>query len=201
MRSPLPAVLLLLPVMLVGCDTASPVAVQDDGPQLDYANGPADLPNVFRFESEFAVSIQDPETDLLAIVGLPADPSSHIGCAVFGGTGTETFQTVPIQDAGQMQGVIHSIIIADNMNLNVYQLSTFNGFCRTPALARGVGKLVNTDNDLTFSNTRNNTWGFHMTGPVTILATGEASHLNAQNRFEGNADTGARLVFRRVRLN
>lgn len=201
MRSSKPLLALIVALALPACEPSSPVAPVDGQPQLTYMNGPDELPNVIRFGAEYTINIVDLNTDLRAFAGLPDDPSSHILCQQFGFTGTETFETSPIQDAGQLQEVIHRIANDGEANLHVYRLSTFNGFCRTPVLARGVGRLMAADNDLTFSGTRTNTWGWHMTGPVTILATGETAMLNAQNRFEGSATDPVRLLFRRVLLN
>lgn len=199
MRYRIAAALLLVSTALVSCDTPTTPAV--DGPQLNYINGPADLFNIERYEATFQAVIVDPESGLRAFAGLPTVPSSFILCQQFGFTGTEQYQLIPMQTVGNDVGPFVHIMTTDGVNLHVYQNAGFNGFCRTTIYAQGVGRLSSTDNDMTFSGTRWNVWGYHLTGEVTVLSTGETKQLNAFVKFRAHPDGGFQILTRKVELN
>jgi hypothetical protein len=197
---------LLASVLVLACqegpatapDHAMPPVV---APRFDFMSGPRDLPNVFRWEREnYAVSIQDPETDLIAWAGLPDDATMSAVCKL---GGDETFAAVDVQRVGEFQDVIHRIMLAPTINLHVYTLSTFpwtRGFCSATPIARGVGQLVNTDNDAAAGAFPGaDAWGWRMEGPVTLAAGGDALLL-AHNRWLLSPDGALRLIFRQVKL-
>ncbi|HEX6007927.1 MAG TPA: hypothetical protein VFY80_08185 [Burkholderiales bacterium] len=183
------------------CD--SPTVPPPDA-QYNFMNGPETLPQVLRFGERYALGIIDPNTGLRVIAGLPANPASHIGCQVFGPpfNGTEDFQVQSHQVIGTEPPFVQILNTVD-VNLHVYQNSTFNGFCRSTVYAQGTGKMVGTDNDLTASGERWNIWGWHMSGDVIVTATGETARLNAFNRFRANSSSTepVELLIRRVELN
>lgn len=198
MRPKLAVVVLSLLAVLVSCD--SPNAPRAEKPQYDYMNGPDDLPHVARFEGHVAVNIVDPETGLRAVAGLPVVPSAHIACRVFGFTGSERFQLLPIQDVGTEPPFVR-LIASDDVNLHVYEIRSFLGFCRSTVHARGTGRLTSNDNDLTFSGERWNVWGWHFTGNVTVLASGETKRLNAFIKFRARRGEGpVEILTRKVHL-
>ena len=179
----------------LGCaaDSAGPISAPLQ-PRLDLTTG-AEFPNVLRFQSAFVFAVQDPETDLIAIAGLPDDPTQGPGCG-----GSEPLSIADIQWAGVRQEVIHALAKGDDVNLHVYQLSTFQGPCRSSPIAVGEGRITYVDNDRFLSGTRANTWGFRMGGTVS-LAGGGSAHLMAHNRFLILPDGTFSRIFRQVRLS
>ena len=178
-----------------------PATSPTDVPQFDFMNGPDELPNVIRSQFAFAVSILDPATGLRVIAGLPAVPASHISCQALGPqfTGTENFQLQNEQFIGSDPLVY--LNHTANVNLHVYRTSTFMGFCRSTVYAQGTGTVVGTDNDFTGSGPRTNAYGFHITGDVTVVATGETARLNAFYRFQFTQSGGIQILARKVQLN
>lgn len=192
MRSVLVASTLALLVSAVGCESSSPVEALEGSPQMSFSNGPSVLPNVFRFEGILVVGVIDVEADLAAVAGVPADRSTHPAC------GGDAEPTIAVQDAGQIQGVIHRLMSDGDVPIGVYRWSTFSGYCVTEPLAHGTGRITSTDNDLTFSGTRTNSWGYNIGGDVTVLETGESQRLNAHARFRARngASVGSNVSVR-----
>lgn len=194
MRPSLPLLLLVTPFAF-GCavdSTAPPSAPLR--PRLNAVTAGAEFPNVIRFQSQFVFGIQDPTTNLIAFAGLPDDPAQSVACG-----GSEPFATVDIQLSGVRQEVFHRLAKGDDVNLHVYQRSTFVNICVSTPIAEGTGRLMNLDNDLFASGTGANTWGFRMVGTVTLAAGGTA-HLHAHNRFQILPDGTFRRIFRQVTL-
>ena len=191
--------MVLLSLAVLACEQAdtSPTEV----PQYNFSNGPDELPNILRQEFAFAVSIVDPATGLRAIAGLPTVPASHISCQALGPqfTGTENFQLHDEQLVGD--GPVVYLNNTDDVNLHVYRISTFMGFCRSVVYAQGVGKVIGTDNDFTGTGPRSNPFSVHLTGDVTIVATGETARLNAFVLFQIGQNGVFQIVTRKVELN
>ena len=164
-------------------------------PAFSFVNGPDELPNVLRFSAGFATGIQDPGTGLVAVAGLPDDPTQDILCG-----GTEPIASADFQEVGLLQEVIHSLAVGGDVNIHVYDRSTFQNTCVSTPIAQGTGRVMYTDNDRFVSGTRANTWGFRFQGPVT-LATGETTNLEAHNRFIVSPSGEFRLIHRQVRLS
>lgn len=190
-----PSLLLLVSSFALGCaaESAGPPPVSQ--PRLTAAASGPEFPNVIRFQDEFVFGIQDAVTDLIAIAGLPDDPTQERGC-----DGSEPYAIVDIQEAGVRQGVLHTLVKGDEVNLHVYQLSTFVSPCESSPIAVGEGRIMYVDNDLFGSGTRGNSWGYRMGGDVTLVGGGSA-HLVAHNRWQILPDGTLRRVFRQVRLN
>ena len=195
-----PRALYLLMFTVIACDT--PTVPETETPQYNFTNGPDELPNVTRYENRFSLNIPDPETGLRAFVGLPTVPGSFIGCQVFGPpfNGTEQYQILPEQIVGDEAPFVQ-LINADDVNIHVFKIATFFGFCRSQVYAQGTGKFTNNDNDLTFSGERWNVWGGHIRGDVTITETGEKAHLNAYIRLRARPGVPAEILARSVTLN
>jgi len=150
---------------------------------------------VVRFQDQFVVSIQDPTTDLIAFAGLPDDPTQSAFCG-----GDEPFAIVDFHDAGVRQGVEHIVAKGDEVNLDVYQRSTFVSPCVSTPIAEGTGRVMYLDNDAFVTGNGANSWGFRMGGRVTLVGGGSAQ-LMAHNHFQILQDGTVRRLFRAVRLN
>ena len=166
---------------------------------LGSGNAPDALPNVIRLGEEYGIQIGDPSSDLVAVAGLPADPQQVAFCG-----GPEGFQIATVQDVGALQDVAHRIGVNDAVNLHVYRFTGFQGVCASTPIARGVGRLMITDNDV-FASPDGfpgaNIWGFTITGPVT-LTDGTSAHLIAHNRFFLDPQfESMRRVFRHIELS
>ena len=154
-----------------------------------------EFPNVVRFQDQIVFSIQDPTTDLIAFAGLPDDPTQSAFCG-----GDEPFAIVDFHDAGVRQGVDRLVAKGDEVNLDVYQLSTFAGPCVSTPIAEGTGRVMYVDNDAFLAGNGANSWGFRIGGDVSLVGGGSA-HLLAHNRWQILPDGTLRRVFRQVRLN
>ena len=185
-----------IPALLFACSDApagpdpAPAA-----PRFSFLNGPDELPNVFRFETEFVVLIFDPVTGLVALAGAPDDPSEAVPCG-----GTEPFAFVAVQEAGVIQDVLHGLVVGPEVNLHVYDFATFVDPCVSTPIAQGTGRVMYTDNDLFNAGPGANSWGFRMHGDVTLLS-GERAHLVASNHFIIWPDGTFSRIYRRVRLS
>ena len=191
-----PSPLLLVSSFALACavDSTSPPSAPLH-PRLDVAVEGPESPNVIRFQDQFVISIQDPETDLWAFAGLPDDPTQSAFCG-----GDEPFAIVDFHDAGIRQGVEHLVAKGDEVNLDVYQRSTFVSPCVSTPIAEGTGRVMYVDNDAFLAGDGGNSWGFRMGGDVTLVGGGSA-HLMAHNHFQILPDGTFRRVFRQVRLN
>lgn len=200
MRAASLALPMLLLVISPACDI--PTTPPSPAPQLNFLNGPDELPNVIRYEQGFAASILDPVSGLRAFAGLPAVPGSFVGCQVFGPpfTGTEQFQLHASQLIGDEPPFVY-LVNSNDVNVHVYRNVGFIGFCRSTVYAQGTGKLTMNDNDLTFSGERWNVWGGHIRGTVTIIGTGERAHLNAVVKFRARQGEPLEILVRNVELN
>jgi hypothetical protein len=181
----------------VGCDTQSTgPGPAGSRPEFNFSNGPSNLPNVFRFEGMVGgAAIVDPRTDLIAFDGLPENPADLAEC---GGI-EEILNLADFQVTGNLSGVFHVLAQAD-LNIHVYQLSTFIDICTSEPLGRGTGRLIINDNDAGVSGSRTNSFGHRLNGPVT-LAGGGAAHLAAHSRFLVQKDGTFRHVSSGVTLS
>jgi hypothetical protein len=170
----------VLGAFTVGCKDTPLTGPNSDSstPQYNFSNGPSNLPNVFRFEGTVGgAAVVDPRTDLVAIDGLPDNPADLAEC---GGT-AGILNLADFQVSGDLADVFHVLAQAE-LNIHVYQLSTFVDICTSEPLAQGTGRLIINDNDAGVSGTRTNSFGHRLNGPVT-LADGGTAHLTAYSRF------------------
>jgi len=164
-----------------------------------FLNGPSILPNVFRFEDETWVGLGDDSTGLAAFAGLPADPAEI--CADSFHLNVMAFQTV-----GQLQAVFHVLILGDDVNIVVYELSdllpvtALSDLCNATPIAAGTGRLVYTDNDYDVSGTRTNSFGAEFHGTLQDLEHGGPVHLRAAYRAQFAKDGTHRTVVVTVKL-
>lgn len=185
---------LVFGALALGC-SHEPTA-NTSSPELNYSNGPSNLPNVFRFEGIVGgATFVDPRTDLLVIDGLPDNPADATIC----GGSEEIANLADFQVSGAIQEVFHLLAQAEE-NIHVYRLSTFVDICTSEPIAQGSGRLIINDNDAAVSGTRTNSFGARLVGPVT-LAGGGTAHLTAANRFLIHPDGTFRLVSSSVHLS
>jgi hypothetical protein len=170
----------LLSIVALGCTENLPTGASQMpvATQAEISNGPADLPNVFRFEGVVGGGVfADSRTDLLVIDGLPEDPTELDICG-----GTEgILNLADFQVSGALREVFQLLAQAEE-NIHVYQLSTFVDICTSEPMAQGAGRLILNDNDAAVSGTRTNSFGARLNGPVTLAAGGTAQ-LAAEVRF------------------
>jgi hypothetical protein len=173
--------LLLVSVLVLGCavDTTGPLP-RPLQPRFDVASGAATFPNVVRFRNEFEFLILDRNSDLLAIAGLPDHPKDVVEC---GGTEELHFAIADIQWVGVREEVVKALVSGTDYNLDVYQLSTFAGVCASNPIAHGTGKVRYHENDVFRTSDRTDTFGFSMTGQVSLTAGGTVN-LRAHALFQ-----------------
>jgi hypothetical protein len=187
-RTPLLAVLSVLSgALLAGCDPAqtAPTA-PETAPRFNFINGPAELVNVIRFSTDDAgFGILDTASGLIAVEGLPADPSTFFGCE--GGqnpSGTLTWQQV-----GLLRDVIHAHNVGEDVNIHVFLLSDLDAsqpnpfldlICTGTPIAAGTGDVMALYSDYFETGGKNEVVTAQMHGTVTDLRTGESLRLTAQ---------------------
>ena len=72
--------LALLTVTVTACDQPPTAVVEVPPANLDFLNGPDDLPNVFRTATNAGFAMRDPSTGYIVMAGLPTPPSSITLC-------------------------------------------------------------------------------------------------------------------------
>jgi hypothetical protein len=187
-RTPSLAIFSLITIaLLAGCDSAdiTPVA-PSTAPQFNFVNGPAELPNVIRFSTnDGGFFIPDPASGLVAVEGLPADPSTLFSCD----GGENPASTLTWQQVGWLRGLIHAHILGQDVNIHVFQLSDIDPsqpdpflhlWCTGTPIAAGTGDAMAVDNDYFSTGGKNEAVTLRMRGTVTDLRTGESLHLTAQ---------------------
>ena len=191
--------LLLITSLTIACasDSTAPLRVPDQV-RLSVVASNAESPNVIRFSNNtFSFGIIDTKTDLVAFAGLPNNPKNATACD----NGTDdSYSFVDIHEAGVRQDAIKFMAKGNDVNLDVYRLSTFEGFCVSNTIAHGVGKISYHDNDFFETGGGNNTFGWHMDGPVT-LTDGSVSNLMAHNLWQLLPNGLFRRIYRQVKLS
>jgi hypothetical protein len=186
----------LIPALFLACnDAPAGPDLAPTAPRFDFLNGPSELPNIFRYETQFFVFIFDPQTGLIGLAGAPDDPRQAVPCG-----GTEPFAIVAVQEAGVIQDVLHGLVVGPEVNLHVYDFATFVNACVSTPIAQGTGRVMYTDNDFFNTGPGANAWGFRMHGTVT-LATGGDAQLTAHNRFIIYPNGEFLRIHRMVRLS
>jgi hypothetical protein len=180
--------------VVAGCDGSPTAIARPLRVQLDFLNGPDDLPNVFRTPTNAGFAIRDPSTGYVVIAGLPNPPSSIIPCG-----GSVPLQTSSELTEGELKGVLHDLRMGSDLNLFVYRIATFRGPCASTPFASGVGHAIRTDNDLLTSFTRTNSFGMRIQGEVQDAA-GESFKVNAESHDLIFPDLTFKRVVENVRL-
>jgi hypothetical protein len=182
--------------IMLGCTEGLTTGPHHQEPGFNYSNGPSNLPNVFRFDGIVGGALVfDPETDLIAIDGLPDNPGDASIC---GGT-EEIANLANFQVSGDLSGVFH-VLAQSELNIHVYRLSTFESICTSEPIAQGRGRLIINDNDAAVSGTRTNSFGHRLIGPVT-LADGSTAQLAAHSRFLIKQDGSFEVASQKVQLS
>jgi len=166
--------LALLTVAVTACDQPLTAVVEVPPVNLDFLNGPDDLPNVFRTAVSAGFSMRDPSTGYIVMAGLPTPPQSLTICG-----GTMPVQTSSEMTEGELSGVLHDLRMGSDLNVFVYQIAGFRGICASTPFASGSGHAIRTDNDLFTSLTRTNSFGLRIQGGVQDAA-GQTYRLNAE---------------------
>lgn len=190
-----PYPLLLLPAFALGC------SVDTTGPRptpfhslLSVTAADEVSPKIIRFRDQFLFGILDTNTDLLGIAGLPDDISRSSACG-----GTDPFAVVDFKQVTVRNDIIHWLVRGHDVNLDVYQLSTFEGFCVSAPLAHGRGTIKYHDNDV-YETGKENTFGWWAAGPVAF-ASGGSANLLMHNLWQLLPDGTFRRIFRQVKLS
>jgi hypothetical protein len=141
------------------------------GPTFRTANNP-NGPGAFviRFENTIFIVFADPESDLTVMAGMTLDQRAAL-CA----GGGFTFEPATEQLVFRPDGSIHRLFKAKNVTLLLFDAASVD-ICAVAPFAVGRGNFTNTDNDLTVSGNRNNSFGFRLRGRVAE-ASGERHHL------------------------
>jgi hypothetical protein len=193
-RTPLLTLLSLCSgVLLAGCNPAETAPTSPPtAPKFNFINGPAELPNVIRFSTnDGGFFIPDPTSGLVAVEGLPADPSTLFSCE----GGQNPASTLTWQQVGWLRDVIHSHIVGQDVNIHVFQLSDLDAsqpdpflhlWCTGTPIAAGTGDATAVDNDYFATGGKVNAVTIRLRGTVTDLRTGEALRLTAQYHVVAN---------------
>jgi hypothetical protein len=168
-------------------DPTTPATPAVGNPQYLYTNGPI-TPNVFRTAEGFAYGMTDSETGLLALIGLPTDPTADVGCG-----GDQELPLVPLQAAGWQQA-FNVLAVAKEINIHVYDLNTFVDTCSSPLIAAGTGHAVYTDNDFINTGTGGNAYGLNIGGILTSVPGGEPVRVQGAVRSLNLPDGSFRKV-------
>ena len=190
---PFPLLLVAAATLACAIDTTEPQKIVLQA-RFSSQAPPSELPNVIRYQLESGFGVIDPQPDLWAFAGFPEDLSQSEDC---GGPGVH-FDSFYVQDAGQIQGVIHEIIKGDNVRITVYRFSTFDP-CTSKPLAVGTGTLSYHDNDFFVTASGTETFGVHIDGTVT-LTNGQTATLTARNLWHVFPDGTVRRVYRNVTM-
>jgi hypothetical protein len=180
---------------VAACDRPPTAVTERPVVNLDFLNGPEDLPNVFRTAANAGFTIRDPSTGYIAMAGLPTPPSSITLCG-----GTMPFQTSSELTEGELNGVLHDLRMGSDLNVVVYQIATFRGVCASTPFASGIGHAIRTDNDLLTSLTRTNSFGMRIQGVVQDAA-GQTYRLDAESHDLILRDLTFKRVVQNVHLN
>ena len=185
-RTPPLAILALFSgAILVGCDPAELGPTSPSmTPRFNFVNGPPELVNVIRFSTnDGGFALTDTESGLIAVEGLPADPSTFFGCE----GGQNPASTLTYQQVGWLRGVIKNHIVGRDVTIHVFQLSDLDVsqsdpylhlWCTGTPIAAGTGNVMLADNDM-FSSGEHNAVTAQMQGLMTDLRTGESLRLTA----------------------
>jgi hypothetical protein len=165
----------LVPLLAFGCE--KPVPVANDAPiaQLDFMNGPSDLPNVFRGDSILLFAWADPATDLVIVINAPSGGVHEVvRCG-----GSQRPERQPVQSVGEVQGVLRQLRILRDANIHLYRpvppgFTNVLDLCQHTPFAHGTGNLTSTDNDRFVTGEGANAFGSRAEAVVDFVAGGSA---------------------------
>jgi hypothetical protein len=207
-RTSLSAMLCASP-LIFGCTAADRTLGAENrrSPSANFTNGPGTAgPLVVRFQDGFfAILNVDETTNLQSVIGLPDDPTAS--AAPFC-DGAGAFEVLDWQLVIHPSGPINALIQAGAVNVHIYDASAFGAlflagdFCGAvslPRIAEGKATLRNTDNDLTFSGTRANAFGWTASGTIQRFGDGRPVQYLDVARF-AIGPSGASHVHSKVQL-
>lgn len=152
-----------------------------------------ETPKILRFQTQYAFVIFDTKTDLAGFAGLPDDITRSADCG-----GPDPFAIADVKQVTVRDDVMHWLLRGQNVNLDVYRLSTLEDICTQQPLAHGKGVIKYHDNDLIEAGPEN-TFGWYAQGPVTLAAGGTATLLE-HNLWQLLPTGTFRRIFRQVKL-
>jgi hypothetical protein len=184
----------LVGLLLAGCD-AAPSGPATPAVALDRAAtaAAAESPNVGEVSFPYVFGIFDEETQLLAVFGLPADPTRWEGCG-----GTEPAETITLKLVGLKSGLLKILIRDGETSIHVFRTSGQREgefgleavapfVCETPAIATGTGRVHVT---AATGSGGTSVINISLTGTLTSLETGGLVRLTAANKFLVTAGGG-----------
>jgi hypothetical protein len=191
------ATTLVLGGLASACQDSSTVSEPADppAPSLRTVNNP-DGPGAFviRFQDALGVAFSGPDETLSVVTGVSLDQLAAL-CA------GESFTLEPATDqlVFRPDGSIHQIFRAKGVTILVFA-GAFADFCAEPPLAVGTGNYTNTDNDVSISGNRANSFGFRLRGSV-VDASGDRHHLLARYRAQVTRSGELRELVSDIKLN
>jgi hypothetical protein len=129
---------------------------------------------VFRREQGFIAVVEDPETDLLLFAGLPADPGDLCRDLL-------DSEPLPVQFAGLLQDAFHVLALGRDINIHVYDLTTFT--CVGLPIAQGTGNLTVNINDAPNAGPGANSFSWRIQGTVNDLVSGGRVRVTAATHY------------------
>lgn len=188
-------------LLATACERPTTVAARPPSAQVDFMNGPADLPNVVRGDSTLLFVWADTSTDLVIAVNAPAAGVSAVRrCG-----GASTPEPQPVQTGGELQDVLHQVRLWRDVNIHIYSPvpSPFRNFldlCHLSPIATGTGNFTSTDNDRHNAGSGANAFGFRAQGIVDLVSGGSARVLAESERLIAPDGTVAEILVNTVRL-
>lgn len=163
---------------------------------------------IVRSENRFRFIALDFDRELLAThgfneAGFPQPPPAACG---------DPITVIHLADVQQVlnpaeQDLIMRLLKTDDAFVRVYDWTgmppIIPTICQGTILAKGIGRLVSTDNDLLAlaEHNRTNAFGFTAEGVLTDLATGGSLHYNAVQKFTLQRDESGERLEEHRRIN
>lgn len=167
-------------LMTIACDRPAPIAPEGPRPQLDFTNGPSDLPNVFRGDSILLFVWPDYSTNVVIAINAPDGGVSRVRrCG-----GPDRPAPQPVQTVGEMQDVMRQLRLLRDVNIHLYSpvpagFSGFLSLCNLTPMAHGTGNVTSTDNDRQVTGAGADAFGFRAEGMVSF-ADGSSARVIAE---------------------
>ncbi len=176
-------------------DPISPQPPGASGPTLRTVQNP-DGPGAFviRFETSLGFLFSDGESNVTVIAGVTPDQLAAL-CA----GGEFTFEPATEQLVFRPDGSIHQLFRAKGVTLLVFEGANVD-FCAVSPFGVGQGNFTQTDNDLTVSGRRTNSFGFRIRGQVSD-GSGGRTHVLAKFHALITRSGLFRLLTSEIKLN
>jgi hypothetical protein len=183
--------------LLAGCESAPTQSATSTVALRAAPSATADkTSNIVQFAFPYVFGIFDEETQLLAVLGLPADATQWEGCG-----GTLPGELFSFKAAGAKSGVFKVLGKDADVAIQVFRTTgqsedSFGDFnitpfvCVTEPIAVGTGRVRLTDNDGAGTGGGNNVINISLIGTLTDVATGGLVRLTATHQFMQDLSTG-----------